>query len=87
MHRASHTAHNIATSEMAAFHAGLLKRGSNGRFFAVQELISAIMIILLSKEGVVLELAPGLSRKKDHFEAEIAPLPSIYHRVAKKRTW
>ena len=24
--------------------------------------------------------------ENDHFEAEIAPLPSIYYRVAKKRT-
>ena len=31
--------------------------------FAVQELLSAIMIILLGKEGVVLELAPVFSRK------------------------
>ena len=64
LHRASHTAHNIATSEMSAFDAGFLKRGSNCRFFAVQELLSAIMIILLGKEGVVLELAPVLSRKR-----------------------
>ena len=47
--------------------------------FAVQELLSAIMVIL------VLELALVLSQKNDYFEAEIAPVPSIYHRVANKK--
>ena len=63
------------TSEMAAFRAGHLKRGNKGCFADNSSRLRRCFF----------GTRPGPFEENDHFEAEIAPLPPIYHRVAKKR--
>ena len=57
LHRTSHTAHNIATSEISAFHAGYLKRSNKGHFCCLRAFKSNHDNSSPLKKCVVLELA------------------------------
>ena len=70
------TAHNIATSEMGTFHPGHLKRGHKGRFCCSRAFKSNhdnSSRLRRCSFGT----RPSLFADNDHFEAKIAPLPSI----------
>ena len=84
-HRASHTAHIIATLKMAAFLAGHLKRDNISRF-CCSKAFKRNHDNSSRLRSCCFGTRPSPYAENDHFEAEIAPLPSICCRVAKKRT-
>ena len=72
----AHTAHNIATSEMMAFHPGHLKRGNKGHFCCSRAFKSNHDNSSRLRRCWFGAL-PSPFAENDHFEAEIAPLSCI----------
>ena len=73
------------TLRLRRFHAGHLKRGKNGRF-CCSRAFNCNHDNSSRLRRCCFGTRPSPFMENDHFDAEIAPLPSIYHRVGKKRT-